>query len=43
MLSKYVLASLLASTAAAVNTLEINGQDFIDPKTNKRFYVIGVE
>lgn len=43
MLSKYILTSLLASAAAAVNTLEISGQDFVDPKTNKRFYVIGVE
>ncbi|EKG16694.1 Glycolipid anchored surface protein GAS1 [Macrophomina phaseolina MS6] len=43
MLSKYILTSLLASAAAAVNTLEISGQDFVDPKTNKRFYVIGVD
>ncbi|EOD48262.1 Glycolipid anchored surface protein GAS1 [Neofusicoccum parvum] len=43
MLSKYLLASLVASTAVAVNPIEINGQDFVDTKTNKRFYVIGVD
>ncbi|KAL1645162.1 Glycolipid anchored surface protein 4 precursor [Diplodia intermedia] len=43
MLVKYLLPALLAGSAAAVNTLEINGQDFVDPKTNKRFYIIGVD
>lgn len=43
MLSKYVLASLVASAAVAVNPVEIKGQDFVDSSTNKRFYIIGTE
>lgn len=43
MLTKYLLPALFAGSAIAVNNIEISGQDFVDSKTNKRFYVIGVE
>jgi hypothetical protein len=33
----------LASTAAALNPLEVSGKDFVDSKTQDRFQIIGVE
>lgn len=33
----------LATTAYAVNPLEVNGKDFVDPKSNERFQIIGID
>ncbi|CAI7630437.1 unnamed protein product [Penicillium glandicola] len=33
----------LASTAAALNTLEVSGKDFVDSETKDRFQIIGVD
>ncbi|QQK42233.1 1,3-beta-glucanosyltransferase gel2 [Penicillium digitatum] len=33
----------LASTAAALNPLEVSGKDFVDSKTKDRFQIIGVD
>ncbi|KAK8212025.1 beta glucanosyltransferase Gel2p [Phyllosticta capitalensis] len=45
MLLNYLLplGTLLAGSAMAVNTVEVQGQDFIDSKTNNRMYIIGVD
>ncbi|KAF2083184.1 glycoside hydrolase family 72 protein [Saccharata proteae CBS 121410] len=43
MLKQLLLGGLLAASAAAVNTVEVKGQDFIDTSTNKRMYIIGVD
>lgn len=45
MLLNYLLplGTFLAGSAMAVNTVEVQGQDFIDSKTNNRMYIIGVE
>ncbi|KAF2143745.1 glycoside hydrolase family 72 protein [Aplosporella prunicola CBS 121167] len=41
--TRYLLGSLLTGAALAVNTVEIKNQDFVDSKTGKRHYIIGVD
>lgn len=36
-------ASALLAVAAAVNPVQVQGQDFIDTATGKRFQVLGVD
>lgn len=45
MLLNYLLplGTLLAGSALAVNTVEVQGQDFVDTKTSKRMYIMGVD
>ena len=37
------LCALYASAALAVNTLKVQGSNFVDTVTNQRFEIIGVE
>jgi hypothetical protein len=38
-----VLFATLVGVAYAVTSVEIRGQNFVNPKTNKRMMIIGVE
>ncbi|KAK3681488.1 Glycolipid anchored surface protein 4 precursor [Vermiconidia calcicola] len=43
MRSLFSALGFLAATASALNTIEVNNQEFIDSKTGDRFMIIGVD
>jgi len=42
-LAPFALVGLFARLASAVTSIEIQGSQFVNPKTNERFVIVGVD